>query len=179
MAVARTPFKAFQPFDSSFTSTNPDAGASNFASPAATPGLISDSGPATMTANMAPVASTGISAQPYAAPVGTDIGNIAGAGIQAAGQTVGMLAQLAGQKAARDAQLAQNVAGRALSEKLAKMQLAQNADQFGKQQNLAGLMWTLGADKAARDTGTGGRDLRRQDQQMLSDLLARLYMKKH
>ncbi len=108
----------------------------------------------------------------------TDWSNVAGAGIGAAGQTVGTIAQLAGQKAAMDSAMAQSAAGRALSEKLAKMQLAQNAEQFAKSQGLQGLMWALGANRAAIGTSGGGRDLRRQDEQMMGDLFARLYLKR-
>jgi hypothetical protein len=107
----------------------------------------------------------------------TDWGGVASAGIGAAGQTMGTIAQLAGQKAALDSALAQSQAGRMLSEKLAKMELAQQQGQFDTSQKLRGLMWALGANKAAIGTSGAGRDIRRQDQQMLSDVLARLYLR--
>jgi hypothetical protein len=136
-------------------------------------------GPSTaMTLGGKPIGGANISSQSGIKDTSpTDWGGIAGAGIGAAGQTVGTIAQLAGQKAAMDSAMAQNSAGRMLTEKLAKMQLAQQAGQFDASQKLRGLMWALGANKAAIGTSGGGRDLRRQDEQMMSDVLARLYMR--
>lgn len=114
--------------------------------------------------------------EPTIAPQ-TDWGNVAGAGIGAAGQAVGTLAQLAGQKAAWDQQAQQADAGRALSMRLAKMQLGQNQQQFDMTQAFKALEWALQANKALQTTGTNGRELRRSSSDMLSDVLRRVYLK--
>lgn len=69
---------------------------------------------------------------------------IIGALISAAAMAAQGAAGAAGQKAASDANAAQSAAQRATQEKIAKMQLAQNADQFGKTQ-FAAANQTLGS----------------------------------
>lgn len=135
-------------------------------------------GPSTiMTIGGKPVGSTGISPQEAPASVDpTDWANIAGAGIGAAGATVGTLAQLAGQKAAWDQQAMQNQAYLGLSEKLAKMRLGQQQNQFDMTQALAALDWALRANQAYQRTGVGGRELRRTSSDLLGDALRRLYL---
>lgn len=120
---------------------------------------------------------TGISAQPSPAIPTTDWGNIAGAGIGAAGATAGTIAQLAGQKAALDAQLAAQAANNTSSMKLAKLQLGQQASQFDKTQAMKALVWALDANNAKKNTGNAGRDLRRNDAQLMSDIMAKIYLR--
>ncbi len=132
-----------------------------------------------MTAGGAPIGSNGISSDAPSVAPSTDYTSIAGAGIGAAGQAVGGIAQAAAQQAVLQQQAAQSAAGNALSEKLAKLQLDQSSDQFSKNQKLQALMWAMGANKAASGTASASRDVRRQDADLLSDVLARIYMPRH
>jgi hypothetical protein len=107
----------------------------------------------------------------------TDWGNVAQGGIGAAGAAVGTIANLAGQKAAWDNQAAQNTANIALSDKMAKMQLGQQQNQFDVQQAFKALQWALEANKAFQNTGVGGRALRRSSSDLMGDVLRRIYLK--
>ncbi len=106
-----------------------------------------------------------------------DTAGLASAGIGAAGQAAGTLAQLAGQQAALQQASANNDATRGLSEKLAKLSLSQNRDQFEKNREIQAMMAALGGLSNARSTSNAARDVRRQDEQMLSDLLAGIYLR--
>jgi hypothetical protein len=115
-------------------------------------------------------------ATPSAAPV-ADYSGVAGAGISAAGQAASTIAQIAAQQNALKSAAGQNSANAALSERLAKASLAQNRDQFEKNRELQNMMWALSANDNSRTTSNAARDVRRQDEQMMSDLLARIYLR--
>ncbi len=100
-----------------------------------------------------------------------------GAGIGAAGQTIGMLAQLASAQQAREANATQNAAARGLSEKMTKAQLAQQQDQFDKSNKFNTLITALKGIDNTRSTNNSARDIQRQDQQLLSDVLSRVFLK--
>lgn len=131
---------------------------------------------AVMTTQGAPVDSAGVSPQAMGAAPTTDWANVAGAGIGAAGATVGTLAQLAGQKAAWDQQQNQANLNLNLSQKLAKMQLGQQQKQFDVTQAFKALEWALDANNAKMKTGNAGRDLRRSEEELLGAALRRLYL---
>lgn len=108
----------------------------------------------------------------------TDWSSIAGAGIGAAGSAVGSIANIAGQKYAMDQQAAANAASRTLSEKLAKLQLAANREEFARQQSLGALMWALGANKGQVSNIAGGRDVRRGAIDGMDALLAKVMLRR-
>jgi hypothetical protein len=108
----------------------------------------------------------------------TDWTSLGGAGITAAGQTVGALAQVAGQKAAMDQAMASSSANRVLSEKLAKMQLAANQEQFGREQNLRALLWALNANKGQISNTAASRDVRRGAIEGMDQLLTKVMLKR-
>jgi hypothetical protein len=112
-----------------------------------------------------------------AAPT-TDWGGVAGAGIGAAGQMVGTLAQVAGNKYAMDRQMEASGASRALSEKLAKMQIAASQEDYLREQNLRALLWALGANKGQQAISAGGREVRRGAIDGMDDLLAKVMLKR-
>lgn len=155
----------------------PDAGAGSFFSApvAPTSGIITTPASPSMTLGGAQMTGNNIS---YDAPpvASTDYSSLIGSGVQAAGGAVAGIAQAAAQQAALQQQAAQSSAGNALSEKLAKLQLGQSASQFAQNQKLQALMWELSAGKAANATAGASRDIRRQDEQMLSDVLSHIYM---
>jgi hypothetical protein len=108
----------------------------------------------------------------------TDWGGVAGAGIGAAGQMVGTLAQVAGNKYAMDRQMEASGASRALSEKLAKMQIAASQEDYLREQNLRALLWALGANKGQQAISAGGREVRRGAIDGMDDLLAKVMLKR-
>lgn len=171
--AAIKPIGTYQPFADWTTEAqdgspwSPQVGADPALAPAPN-GLVANPDPGSM--------SSGV--QPVAPSPSTDYSGLASAGIGAAGGAVGGIAQAAANQAAIQAQAAQSAAGNQLSEKLAKMQLSQSADQFGKNQQLQALMWAMGAGKSANNTASASRDVRRQDTELLSDVLARIYMPK-
>jgi hypothetical protein len=115
---------------------------------------------------------------PSAAAPTTDWGGVAGAGIGAAGQMVGTLAQVAGNKYAMDRQMEASGASRALSEKLAKMQIAASQEDYLREQNLRALLWALGANKGQQAISAGGREVRRGAIDGMDDLLAKVMLKR-
>lgn len=177
MAAPLRPIGAYSPF-AAWNAPDPDAGAgAAFPAPVApVAGLVTNTGLPSMTAGGGQVNGNNITDQALGGSPTTNYAGLVGAGIGAAGTAASGVAQAAAQQAILQQQQAQSAAGNALSEKLAKLSLGQAADQFAKNQKLQALMWAMGANGAASKTAEGSRDIRRQDTQMLSDILARLYM---
>ncbi len=96
-----------------------------------------------------------------ASGMSSGMANIAGAGIGAAGQTIGTLAQIMGQKAVMDRQAQQNDIGRASSEKLAKMQLASDQGIFDSRSKAAALQSVLAALGNAGNMAQAAHDTQR------------------
>ncbi len=128
--------------------------------------------------NITPAPATAPGSVNAPAAATTDWGSIGGAGIQAAGQTVGMIAQIAGQKAAMDAILGGNALNRASSEKLAMMQLAQNASQFDRTRKGSAYEMLLSALRNNIGNTNAQRDLNRTISRSTMDALGTAFLKR-
>jgi hypothetical protein len=104
--------------------------------------------------------SAGLSAY---APTSTNWGNIAGAGIGAAGNTVGTIAQIMSQTAARQAAVDQANAGRAGSLQIAKMQILANAAAQQKQREWAAQQLLANAYNSSSKNALNSYDTQRDN----------------
>lgn len=105
-----------------------------------------------------------------------NLGDWAPAGIGAAGQAVHDIAQVAGQKAVMDRTAASNDLSRAFSEKIAKMQLAANAQQANQQNKLGAYELLLRAYGNQQNNTLAGLSNNRNSAAGISDLLARVML---
>lgn len=121
-----------------------------------------------------PVASTA-AAPSGLSPAGT---SAIGAGVQAAGATLGTIAQLAAQQAALDSSMKQADLGRAASEKMAKMQLEAERELFAgrKRDTLQNML--LSAIQSKIGNILQNRDLRRGPNAGMDEVLARAFLRR-
>lgn len=103
-------------------------------------------------------------------------GTMAGAGIAAAGQAVSIIAQLAGQKAAKDAMLAMNEANRGSSEKMARAALSQNQKQFDSSSRMTAYQQMLAALNQAGSQTMQQRALNRANSTNRADGLTTAFL---
>lgn len=166
---------AFTGFDNPFTFTplrDPDySGGYTYAGPGIQqPGGVFANGTDVTYASGAPA---NVAATPQAS---TDFGAIGAAGIGAAGQTVGILAQLMGQRAAMDRAVQAADTGRLSSERLAKMRLAANERMASADQRAAAQQWLLGAMQNSINSGLDSADTKRMANRGFGNLLARAFV---
>lgn len=114
----------------------------------------------------------GVDADDMSASAGT----MAGAGIEAAGQAVSIIAQLAGQKAAKDATLALNDANRSSSEKMARAALNQDASQFDASSKMNAYQQLMAAMNNASDQTMRQRALNRSNTQNMGNALTTAFL---
>lgn len=118
---------------------------------------------------------------PYASALADNSGQmagIAGAGIGAAGTTIGTLAQLMGQQFARNTTATQNQLGRALSEKLAKEQLAAQLNMSNKQRQMGMEQYLLGAAQNQISGGLDAYDTQRMANSGATNLIASAFTRR-
>lgn len=120
--------------------------------------------------------------QPIETPVSSSFSPVAatatGAGIQAAGATLGTIAQLAAQQAALKSAMQQADLGRAASEKLAKMQIESEQEMFTgrKKDTLQSML--LSAIQSRIGNTLGNRDLRRVANVGMDEVLSRAFLRR-
>lgn len=101
-----------------------------------------------------------------------------GAGVQAAGATLGTIAQLAAQRAALQSSMQQADLSRAASEKMAKMQLKAEQEMFAGRKKDALQNMLLSAIQSNIGQISGGRDLRRSANVGMNEVLARAFLRR-
>ena len=103
-------------------------------------------------------------------------GSMVGAGIGAAGQAAGVLAKLAGAKAAQDSILAGNALNRESSERLARMSLMQNQKQFDQSNQMNAYQQMAAALNQASEQTMQQRRLNRANTRSRADGLTTAFL---
>lgn len=107
----------------------------------------------------------------------TDYSNIIGAGIGAAGKTVGALAEIAGRKAAMDRAAESNALGREHQAQLVKMQLAASREGADQARKMGAYQLLLKAFGNQMGNVAGGRENERRSAGSASDMLAQAMLR--
>lgn len=118
----------------------------------------------------------GVSATPTDYAADLDWGNMAGAGIQAAGQAAGGIAQAVGHKAAMDSWIGGNALNRASSERMVRAQLEQNQNQFNTTRQMSAYEQMLAALNGASSNEMNKRALQRGISRSGSDGLTTAFL---
>jgi hypothetical protein len=112
--------------------------------------------------------------EPAAIP--TDWGNVAGAGMQAAGQAAAAIAQAAAAKAKQDAWVQGNMLDRATSERMARASLTQSGNQFDSSNQMTAYDRMLAALSGSGNNTMQQRALSRSNSNNRSDGLTTSYL---